>query len=183
MSVAIAHNRREIAAGTKFGSWTVLSLVGRIGMQHTLSYSCSCVCGTKALVSGSNLKGGKSTQCSRCRDGNLRPYESLFNATRNSATSTTNPKQRTHLFTLSYDDFAAIIGEGRCHYCWVPLVWARYMTKGSSMAYQMDRKDNALGYIPGNVVACCQSCNYAKCSFFTYDEWSRMTHCLREAAL
>jgi hypothetical protein len=173
MTVRIAHNRREIAAGTRFGEWTVLRVSGLRGKKRSLHYECLCSCGASVPVNGDSLRRGITKRCYACwlQRNRLRPYESLFNATRTSAQNNNNPKQRTHLFTLSYEEFLTLIE--------APLSWAPYMKRSTSMAYQIDRKDNNLGYIPGNVVACCQRCNYGKSSLFTYEEWITMTECFR----
>jgi hypothetical protein len=58
--------------------------------------------------------------------------------------------------------------------------WAKHK---ENSRYQLDRKDNDLGYTPENVVACCTRCNYAKRDHFTYDELYAMTECFRRRVL
>ncbi len=181
MSLRIAHNRREIAPGTRFGDWQVLRVAGLYGQKKNLHYECLCACGAKVLVNGDNLRRGVTQRCHSCwvTRNRLRPYESLFNFARKYAMAPTSPKQKPHVFTITYEEFCTLIAEGRCHYCWTPLTWSPYMKKTMSVAYQIDRKDNNLGYVPGNVAACCQRCNYAKSNAFTYEEWITMTECFR----
>lgn len=50
----------------------------------------------------------------------------------------------------------------KCHYCGGPLP----ETKTG-----LDRKDNRIGYLVGNVVPCCWYCNHLKSDVFTYDEF------------
>jgi hypothetical protein len=44
----------------------------------------------------------------------------------------------------------------------------------------LDRRDNSLGYVPGNVVVACKRCNYGKSDDFTYEEWLGMTEYFRK---
>lgn len=48
------------------------------------------------------------------------------------------------------------------HYCEVMSLKTPWMT--------IDRKDNSLGYVVGNVVSACFICNRIKSNFFNYDE-------------
>ncbi len=53
------------------------------------------------------------------------------------------------------------ITRATCHYCGGPL---------PDYGYALDRKDNKQGYILGNVVPCCESCNWIKADRFSYPE-------------
>ena len=51
-----------------------------------------------------------------------------------------------------------------CFYCGIPpqtSLRAKWLD-GTFVYNGIDRWDNDLGYVEGNVVACCKSCNYAK---------------------
>ena len=82
-----------------------------------------------------------------------RPYEGMYNSFRYYAL------YAKHAFELSYEDFLALIKAGECFYCAEKLFWAEH---GRMSGYQVDRLDNAVGYIKSNSVACCKSCNFAK---------------------
>jgi 5-methylcytosine-specific restriction endonuclease McrA len=62
-------------------------------------------------------------------------------------------KRRGIEFSLSQEDFLAIIGGARCHYCGGPL---------PDFGHGIDRKDSASGYTKDNVVPCCYVCNTVK---------------------
>lgn len=65
-------------------------------------------------------------------------------------------------FTLSRTEALAIF-ESDCAYCGSPP--SNEMRRGRPSAFKyngIDRIDNALGYVPGNVTACCRICNWAK---------------------
>jgi hypothetical protein len=51
-----------------------------------------------------------------------------------------------------------------CHYCGsAPSNTKRHKNSIQPIAYSgIDRKDNAIGYVSGNVVPCCRVCNRAK---------------------
>ena len=58
--------------GQRFGRWTVLHRTGNYGDYmldgHTApDWLCRCDCGTESVVTGNNLRMGKSTACVRCR--------------------------------------------------------------------------------------------------------------------
>jgi 5-methylcytosine-specific restriction endonuclease McrA len=56
--------------------------------------------------------------------------------------------------TITKEDLSAILSSGICHYCQNLLP--------PTGGYQVDRLDNRAGYIPGNCVPCCFSCNARK---------------------
>jgi 5-methylcytosine-specific restriction endonuclease McrA len=62
---------------------------------------------------------------------------------------------------ISFAAFCALIASN-CVYCGkYPRNTVRY--KNFTFLYQgIDRMDNRLGYVPGNVVACCAECNSIK---------------------
>jgi hypothetical protein len=60
---------------------------------------------------------------------------------------------RNYTFDLTFEQYADIVQDAGCHYCGGNLPEA-----GGGL----DRKDNAAGYAPDNVVACCSQCNVEK---------------------
>lgn len=50
--------------GKKFGSWTVLERVSKIGERT--KYLCKCDCGSENFVIGSSLTNGQSAKCRKC---------------------------------------------------------------------------------------------------------------------
>lgn len=73
--------------------------------------------------------------------------------------------KRGKLFDLSLEIFATII-ECDCHYCGKApgqIYCQRGQYKVDTLVYNgIDRKDNDLGYVAGNVVPCCKACNQLK---------------------
>jgi len=71
-------------------------------------------------------------------------------------------KDRGLVWALSGTQFDAII-QKPCHYCKLPPSnKAKYQKHGVLVYSGIDRKDNAVGYTPRNVVPCCWFCNKAK---------------------
>jgi hypothetical protein len=64
---------------------------------------------------------------------------------------------------LSGEEFDRLTAQD-CAYCGCPpsTVNRTGRSSGEFVYNGLDRVDNTLGYVPGNVVACCPTCNYAK---------------------
>ncbi|MCU1326659.1 MAG: hypothetical protein JWN34_2029 [Bryobacterales bacterium] len=165
-------HKKAALVGQTFGAWAVLEKVAARKRGDVQIWLCSCKCGNKTQrVSSHQLIAGRSKGCRRCAVKprmRLRPFEALFlKASRSAA-------RERHGFSLTYDEFVAAI-QPECHYCLAPLVWAEHNVNRGAQAYNLDRKDNALGYSAQNVVACCKRCNHGKGARFTHKEWFGMT--------
>ncbi len=189
----------EDLTGRTFGGWTVLHHIeiedrpentkNEDGHRVRAWWS-RCKCGTEQAVSANQLKNNVYG-CKPCRNEHqgiimrIRPYESVYKMAKNAITKRLGRKQVYH-FTISYEEFVAIIETGRCYYCHLPLRWSKYnagKSDGVGGAYRMDRMDNNLGYVPGNVCAACKRCNYSKGAVYTSDEWYVMTEPFRNGIL
>ena len=76
-------------------------------------------------------------------------------------------------WTLTLDEYATAIGDGRCHYCDGLL---------SETGVALDRIDNPKGYIPGNIVPSCWLCNTVRANWFTTQEMERLGRVIRSIA-
>lgn len=69
--------------------------------------------------------------------------------------------------TLGESDVAAMIFQP-CHYCGEPpnhyrvLGSGRWRRQSTVPSHGIDRMDSSKGYVPGNCVTCCTTCNYMK---------------------
>jgi hypothetical protein len=166
-------NRIELT-GKRFGKLTVLRYAGC--RKWGCYWSVKCDCGTEKEVDGKALRHGKVVSC-RCRlkefnkDNRLRPYENLYHLFVRAAGRTT------YVVNLPYDEFLVFTKETQCHYCGFAVHFQEYSAKGAT--YNLDRKDNTLGYSKDNCVVCCKTCNFAKGARYTYGEWLAMTTALR----
>ena len=57
----------------------------------------------------------------------------------------------------------------QCEYCGATAT--ELAQRASKNTLQVDRKDNAIGYITKNMCKACWRCNHLKNDFFTYDQW------------
>jgi 5-methylcytosine-specific restriction endonuclease McrA len=67
-------------------------------------------------------------------------------------------------FSLTIDEFEKFI-MGECYYCSAPA----NTTQTLSIGHGIDRVDSSKGYVKGNVVTCCNVCNYMKGSLTTQE--------------
>lgn len=79
-------------------------------------------------------------------------------------------KSKNLALEITLEQYRKIIEPGACHYCKGPLDQA---------GYNLDRKDNSLGYLIDNVVPCCGRCNSIKCEHLTYNEMIVLSATLR----
>jgi hypothetical protein len=159
--------------GKSFGDWTVLRESGRTS-DRRVSWLCECACGTKRKVNSGNLMHGGSLGCGCTKKGlRLRPFESLYRVLRKEAI------RRGIEFRLTYEGFLLLVAQKSCSYCGCAIKWSEYRVTKNGSAYNLDRKNNSLGYSRSNCVVCCSRCNRAKSDHFTYDEWKKIGGLIR----
>ena len=125
---------------------------------------CRCVCGSIHKVDGSNLRSGGTKSCGCRKPGNaLRMYEASYNQFIH------NVKHK-HSVELTYEDFVEFTKTTCCVYCDEEIKWVDYGISRQGQRYNLDRKDNSLGYSKDNCVVCCKDCNYIKSNRFTYEQ-------------
>lgn len=153
---------------SRFGSLYVLRRdLSRVGETY---WVCRCDCGTEKSVFGASLRRKLTTSCgcskveSMRRQFSKRPFESLYRVlTRNASDK--------YAHTLTYDEFVEFTSITECHYCGEHITWAKHNVGWNGSRYNLDRKDNSVGYVKENLVVCCKRCNRAKSDSFTYKEW------------
>jgi hypothetical protein len=154
--------------GNISGHWTVLDLASRVG-RLTL-WRCLCICGQEGVVSGADLRRGRSTKCIYCKkkiydDPSKGAYNKLIRTYR------VNAKNKGRIWALS-DVLLFQLFKAACHYC-----GAAPRTQSVMYAYKngkrrnvrepfiyngIDRVDSNKDYTIDNVVSCCSVCNIAK---------------------
>lgn len=150
----------------------ILAYAGLEGtVSRTRRWRCRCDCGTITIVTWKQLQANTTRSCgclnrerlAQAGGWNALPagesaFNQFFGAYRGSA------RRRGYTFTLDADAFRALT-ESECYYCGAPPE-PKYRgvkgTNGHHVGNGVDRIDNAIGYEPGNVVACCKQCNIAK---------------------
>lgn len=142
--------------GNKYGNLTVL---GRhIGnTTRNAQWLCRCVCGRDVVVNGGELRKGNRTSCGCSqRRFRLRPYESLYNWL------VEHTARYGKYCELSYPQFLEFTKIKNCHYCGLKVKWAKFNISVNGNSYNLDRKDNKVGYTKSNCVVCCSTCNSMK---------------------
>lgn len=151
--------------GDRFGRLIVLSYTDRPGKKG--EYKCQCDCGKITYPKTWALKTGRSKSCGcLMRDmisdrfklpDNLGFIKELYRNYKSSA------KRRDYAFEINLEDFKSMI-ESHCYYCGDLGSLSTYgYHKSIEYKYNgIDRMDNNLGYVNGNVVTCCKICNNSK---------------------
>jgi hypothetical protein len=167
--------------GVKLGALTVIKYLGTPPSKNGKRLSkwlCQCDCGKTIEVIGPKFKfkSPRSCGCSYPKAKTPKGFSGLklvFYRYRNSA------KERGLDFTLSMDEVKEITSKD-CYYCGEK-PWrksgnfkAKYhedIKINSTYIFNgIDRVNNDMGYVHGNIVPCCKSCNYAK-SDMTQEEF------------
>lgn len=152
--------------GKRFRRLTVLGLAQGQSSQGRM-WLCRCDCGKVVTIVGARLRSGKTKSC-ECLLTDFRqglkefkrpPYQpkrntinQIFSSYRGSA------HKRGYQWKLSKEEFVALI-KLNCFYCGNPPSKDCFE---SGKRNGIDRIINSIGYIPSNVVPCCQICNVAK---------------------
>lgn len=142
----------------------------------TFTFECSN-CGIDIKSQSSQLKrhSGKCRSCSQ----KGRPYEFMLNELTRACR-----KRKNIEINITYDDFIETISSFKCHYCNKDLILNKHTRSSNgeniSRAYQLDRKDNNLGYTKENVVPCCWDCNRIKSDIYSYEDFMKLSPILKE---
>lgn len=74
------------------------------------------------------------------------------------------------VWEIPFEQYVEMLKQ-KCHYCNDDL---------NLTGCGLDRKDNEVGYIVGNVVPCCRQCNTVKNCFFSYEEMIELATVIRQ---
>ena len=157
------------------------------------TWLCKCDCGRETNVPGYSLVSGNTKSCG-CRKeatkktlgerrrkamqiafpGNTSAILRLYAGYKKGATV------RDLVFELDLEDFKKITQQP-CYYCGIPPAQVIHTSHSKHISYihnGIDRLENRVGYVKGNVVACCTTCNYAKGTQSTkeFSDWIKRIH-------
>jgi hypothetical protein len=156
--------------GNVYGQLIVIGQTERInGRSYSL---CKCSCGNTKRIDNASLTQGhtKACGCLRGTKSNVGYGVSAFNTCISSYRR--GAKIRGLPFLLTEEVFRAIT-QSDCYYCGSPPQTGKTRKRKSFGVYVyngVDRVDNTMGYIEGNVVPCCKVCNRIK-GVLTQDEF------------
>ena len=160
-----------VIPGIPINGWTPIqpdtsTAQSKTGKSHkNSSWICRCKCGKINPVRTSNLVRGSSRNCGCERKiPRKRPYESLYNRF-------VHKNEKRFPVELTYEEFITFTKTSGCHYCGSAVQWSEYNISKKGNGYNLDRKDNALGYLIENLVVCCPRCNKARSDLFTYEQF------------
>lgn len=151
--------------GDKFSRLTVLEY-HHSDHRHRKYYSCKCDCGNTVVVHGASLTSGNTRSCG-CfakearRATRLPDNASVIHHIR--LQYERHARNRNLVFELDDELFRKLI-LSPCHYCGLPpsnIKTTKNFREGFSYS-GIDRVKNNIGYVKGNAVPCCETCNRAK---------------------
>ncbi len=162
--------RVDIKSGTVFGLWRVVEFYGKQASKRM--YLCRCECGTERPVAASNLRQARSTGCGCDRAGPVKHGAAMssdpllrkaYSAWKNIKQRTGNPANRNYSMYRNRqmdkdlsEDFQAFLAE---------------VGLPPDKSLSIDRVDNSLGYVRGNLrwaTASEQACNTSRTHNITY---------------
>jgi hypothetical protein len=148
--------------GRVFGRLQVIRL-SEVYRRWNRVWFCRCECGVEVDVKTRDLTSNNKRSCGCLRRDvtgalNRRPDAAprgIFASYKSSA------RQRGHEFSLTYEQAVAFF-ESDCFYCGSRPDQKATAVKSDYLYNGIDRVDNSVGYVHGNVVCCCKTCNRAK---------------------
>lgn len=163
--------------GERFGRLVVSDYVG-----NSL-WLCVCDCGNSVNVKTNKLRSGNTKSCKCYRNTLLAKERTLGSGYANFKEVLRHyikeAKRRGYVFELSEESCHKIM-KMDCYYCGIEpsQIYKHGDCFGDFVYNGMDRYDNTLGYIEGNVVPCCKDCNYAKraMSVQEFENWIQRVH-------
>lgn len=155
-------NNRDLT-GERFGKLVVTGRAPTNGAGGHTRWDCKCDCGRETVVERSNLlKAGGIHSCGKCGvEHDMANERAYFRLAKSGAAS------RGLEFALTFEEYLGLVSQD-CTYCGeAPKLrnTAGNPNRSKRYAYIMnglDRVDSSKGYIRGNVVPCCWTCNERK---------------------
>ncbi len=139
-------NNVKDLTGKEFGSLTVLRRAG--SREKLATWECECDCGRTVTYTGADLRQGKATTCG-CKKGrkNKRNWQGEGEIPRSYWSSLTfnAEKRKIPLDTCIKEAHSLWVSQNRmCKLTKLPISFADHTAS-------LDRKDNSLGYVKGNI--------------------------------
>lgn len=155
----------EESVGSQYGELTVTKLGPRKKMRGSThpKVFVRCSCGVEKEVWFADLRAGRTKTCGDksvhagyTHDRSLAAFNFMY-----SHSYRARALRKGLVFELSKEQFRKLT-QLACHYCGVSPSGEHKMQKSVFVGNGVDRMDNQQGYVVGNVVPCCGTCNHAK---------------------
>lgn len=145
--IIATRNQLDDLTGKTFGSLTILYRLPNT-KNNRVQWQCKCKCGREKSVTSGDIKSGDSKSCGKC-------HWHCFIQDSYWTEITRNAKQRGKEFSITKDYMTSLWNkqEGKCAISGLPLnmpVDARKQ-RGPECTASIDRIDNTIGYVEGNV--------------------------------
>lgn len=154
----------EDLSGQKFGKLTALGR-DESDKRHSARWRCKCDCGNETVVPAHALRSGhvRSCGCLQVGEDSRTSRESKKKTTINRVFSQykKHGKEANREFSLTEEEFLDLVSSN-CYYCGRPPSQVARHRQVSIQYTGIDRIDNSIGYVSGNVRPCCKWCNIAK---------------------
>ncbi len=150
--------------GMKFGRLTPVEYEIHKSNGKTKAYwLCRCSCGNEKWVASSSLVAKHVRSCGCLSKEYLKIGYRESSRNRIYRRYKGDAKRRGYTFNLSISEFECITGRS-CAYCGTsPRTIQKADGHNGCFVYNgIDRVDGDLGYVKGNCVPCCKTCNYMK---------------------
>ncbi len=154
--------------GNRYGKLTVLEKTENKKGGH-IHWKCLCDCGKLTEVSGASLRRGNTKSCGclaidllagQPPRNSIEQGEAAFN--RLYISYQRNAIMRNLEWKLDKQIFRELTKEN-CYYCGAEASQTIGKKNNGLYFYNgLDRKNSSIGYVPGNVVPCCGTCNKLK---------------------
>lgn len=162
--------------GLRFNNFIILDsappTISKTGVSYT-SWKCKCDCGIEFITTTKQIqKGKKSCGCLSVSNRFKKVNDEEFFKNLKYGHYITSAKNRDLIFDLDIDYFYSLL-IGNCKYCGSSPSLNKIYKKHSMFLNGIDRVDNQLGYVIGNVVTCCKICNSAKSNLtlIDFEKW------------
>lgn len=155
--------------GKRFGRLLVLSDSKTRNDHREVIWECLCDCGKRVTRTTSTLIAKKSYSCGcskkrspeQIKKQSLRQIKPDTTLNMMLCSYRTMAPKRGIEFSLSKESFFALVVRD-CFYCGAEPSMLKKSRYASCLVNGVDRLDNKKGYIEGNCVPCCTTCNYMK---------------------
>lgn len=146
------HNtfKQEDYTNREFGKLKALYL-GENDAHGKTRWMCECECGHRKLINTASLKRNLTTTCGFCARKNFLGYEDISGSNFRRIEESAHKRGYEFKITPEYVWQIYLSQNKKCALSGVDLVFIRNQDKGSRQTASVDRINNSLGYIEGNI--------------------------------